>query len=1219
MMQLDYKSLYDQFPEAIVISDPRTGRILDCNNAAERLTGRSKDEIVGSPHYKLYPKNQANNYRAKFKSFIKGSGTANYEAEIANMHGSNIPVAINTSLASMDGSDVLVQTFTHLTEHDHLSDKQRQEDTVLRAAFDNVNDEVIVLDTAGIIINVNKKCQDTSGYGTDELIGHSFLEVEMFDSDELSRITSLLSASGSQGPVARSPMKTQIRHKDGHAVPVELSSIPISSSEGKLEGFICVLRDVTERKRAREAMIRSERILGELVEGLDEVIYRMSLPDGNYQYCSPGAIAVFGYSSEEFLANPLLIREIMHPDSALNFKKKWAELMQGKVPPIYEYKVVDPEGHVRWIVQSNEGIVDNAGNIVGIEGICRDVTESKLASRALEESESRWRCLAENTPSFISIINRDGRILSINHALPGLTIDEVIGSSIYKYVSPDYRDLLRTQIKSVFKEKQAVRFETRGVSVGSDLTWYENHLGPVIKKGRVESAILISDDITNRKQAENLAHTQYELSLWLCDAHTLAETLCACLESAIQVSGMDCGGIYLVDEISGDLDMAFSKELPSDFVKTASHYDSNSATARVVIAGKPIYTRYQEPGVRSSRAKNSENLRAIAIIPVHYNDKVIAFMNIASLTLDEVPASSRIALETIASQIGHAIIHSKTGQALRQSEEKYRDLVENINDVVFSTDAQGIITYTSPHVSRYGFHPEDIISKNILDIVAPEDRSKVLESFTTSSVFGEMPTTILRIPDGNGHLNWFENVGSARYDETGELIGFNGVLRDVTDRKRAEGTLHKSQKQMEATLNAIPDLLLEVDTEGCIHNVHSSTPGLLHFPPEELINRRMSDVLPEKSSAIIMKAIDEANQIGHCTGATYFMETPNGTRWFELSIAAQEHPNTLNSHLIALARDITDRKHVENELKESQVKYSTVVEQAADAIIIGQDYAIKFANTRAAELTGYKMEELIGMGFTRLLPPESVETIRDRYELRIAGEELPNFYDVDLLDKDGNRLPVEVNAGVIEYDGRPADLVFLRDITEHKQAEEDKQRLLQALEEQNDILICSHLELEQALDYAKRGQEALHQQEQFFRTLIENSTDGIILIDRDGHITYQSPAYQTITGRNIQDRIGAPALDPEFIHPDDMPQVIDRVSRLFQGLEANSTMELRMMHTDGSWHWLEAMAANHMDNPAVEGIVASFRDITKRKQIEEELQIAHRDLMERSPKNNLGG
>ncbi len=107
---------------------------------------------------------------------------------------------------------------------------------------------------------------------------------------------------------------------------------------------------------------------------------------------------------------------------------------------------------------------------------------------------------------------------------------------------------------------------------------------------------------------DDLIRTQRDLGLALSNASRLEETLQLCLDAAIHVSGMDCGGIYLVDKASGTIDLALHKGLSSDFIDKASHYDSDSERARLIMTGKPIYTQYRKLGMSLDEIKKLETI-----------------------------------------------------------------------------------------------------------------------------------------------------------------------------------------------------------------------------------------------------------------------------------------------------------------------------------------------------------------------------------------------------------------------------------------------------------------------------------------------------------------------------------------------------------------------------------------------------------------------------------
>jgi len=129
------------------------------------------------------------------------------------------------------------------------------------------------------------------------------------------------------------------------------------------------------------------------------------------------------------------------------------------------------------------------------------------------------------------------------------------------------------------------------------------------------------------------------------------------------------------------------------------------------------------------------------------------------------------------------------------------------------------------------------------------------------------------------------------------------------------------------------------------------------------------------------------------------------------------------------------------ELLESEKRYSILVEEASDGVAILQDGKVIFINKKGSEIIGYSKDELIGLPFEKLVSEEYKQLTKERYERRLRGESIPSIYEVELIAKTDNRIPVELSATRIQYQGRPADLLIVRDIRERKRLEEERLKL----------------------------------------------------------------------------------------------------------------------------------------------------------------------------------
>ncbi|MEW6025828.1 MAG: PAS domain S-box protein, partial [Planctomycetota bacterium] len=281
--------------------------------------------------------------------------------------------------------------------------------------------------------------------------------------------------------------------------------------------------------------------------------------------------------------------------------------------------------------------------------------------------------------------------------------------------------------------------------------------------------------------------------------------------------------------------------------------------------------------------------------------------------------------------------------------------------------------------------------------------------------------------------------------------------------------------------------------------------------------------------------------------------------------------------LLEVFLDITERKKAEDALIESEEKYRTFVSKATDGITIAQDEVVKFANPSFARMLGYEAEKMEGIQMTRLIPQEHLPMIMERYKKRLAGEKLPVVYETELLHKNGGKVPVEVSGNLIQYEGRPADLAIIRDITERKEM-----------------------------------QEMLAESEEKYRIMVENSNDLIWTLDTEGRLTFVNEEALEIGGYLMSE------LDKKHfgfgVHPDDLENVKMHVAKTFKG--EPQSYEARVFDRHGRIIVLQINAAPLYRNKQVVGTVSFGRDITEHKKAEEALKESEekfRGLAEQSP------
>jgi diguanylate cyclase (GGDEF)-like protein/PAS domain S-box-containing protein len=180
---------------------------------------------------------------------------------------------------------------------------------------------------------------------------------------------------------------------------------------------------------------------------------------------------------------------------------------------------------------------------------------------------------------------------------------------------------------------------------------------------------------------------------------------------------------------------------------------------------------------------------------------------------------------------------------------------------------------------------------------------------------------------------------------------------DITARKRREHELLSAQRHLEATLKAIPDLMFEVNLEGRIYNYRAYHQDLLAAPPEVFLGKKFADILPAAAAEVCANALTEASEKGWSAGGVYALPLPPGESWFELSVAAMETAGDVAGRFVLLARDITERKQIE----EKALQLAQAVEQSPSSVMICDlDGNMQYVNATFARITGYTREELIG-------------------------------------------------------------------------------------------------------------------------------------------------------------------------------------------------------------------------------------------------------------------
>ncbi|MBN2008267.1 PAS domain S-box protein [candidate division KSB1 bacterium] len=448
----------------------------------------------------------------------------------------------------------------------------------------------------------------------------------------------------------------------------------------------------------------------------------------------------------------------------------------------------------------------------------QEIIEHKATQQSLQASEQRIRTLIEYTTDAVFCyeyfhpistdlpadeqIDRmyDGVLVDCNNicanSLGYNKAHEIINkklSDLFDSKHHSMHKLFKTLIENNYRTENAESCEK--LNDGSSRYFLNRGYG-IIEHGKLLRIWGTFRDVTEQKQADRITQAQLDLALALSSSHGLDEILKSCVDSALKNSGLDSGGIYLIDNETGDVDLAYSNGLSENFIAKVTHYNINSSQGEIIMKGNPIYTMYEKTNVVNDIEKQHEHLKAIAIIPIRHENKVIACLNLASHTLGEVPEFSRRILEIIAANIGNVIARTRAEKALRENMMQFKIITDTAQDSIFIKDTQYNYRFINPAMAALlGSSPENIVGKNTEQVFgkqAAEIIKEVDDQVLQAGIADEVRT--LNISDD---AITFHTVQVPIKELDGKISGICGIVRNITELQKAKNELKRHQEHLE--------------------------------------------------------------------------------------------------------------------------------------------------------------------------------------------------------------------------------------------------------------------------------------------------------------------------------------------------------------------------------------------------------------------------------------
>ncbi len=353
------------------------------------------------------------------------------------------------------------------------------------------------------------------GYSGDELIGQS-ARILYENDEEFERVGREKYQDMEEKGIGR--IETRWRRKDGRAIEVHLRSTPVDPADLS-QGVIFTALDITEAKRAEKALSESESRYRRITEAITDYIFTVRVANGHpaETYHGPNCVAVTGYTTEEFSADPFLwIRMVPQEDQDL-VRSQASEILAGHEPRSIEHRIMRKDGQIRWVSNSLVPNYDVERNLLSYDGLIRDITNRKIAEETMRESEERYRHLVETMNEGLAMADRDYIFTFVNEKLAemlGYSREEMVGYHLLEFVHGDYQDFMREEMaKRRTGETKSYEIDWRAKD-GRRVYTLVSPRGFYDSEGQFTGSLGVLTDITDRKRAEEAlqrAHAELEL------------------------------------------------------------------------------------------------------------------------------------------------------------------------------------------------------------------------------------------------------------------------------------------------------------------------------------------------------------------------------------------------------------------------------------------------------------------------------------------------------------------------------------------------------------------------------------------------------------------------------------------------------------------------------------------------------------------------------------
>jgi two-component system, cell cycle sensor histidine kinase and response regulator CckA len=656
----------------------------------------------------------------------------------------------------------------------------RNSERSYRSLFETSQDSIFVVNQeTGSFISANTAACQLYGYTQEEFLKMRHVDISAEPEKTKSAVRNYAS-------------KIDIRmhrKKDGNIFPVEIDGGYFVQDGHTF--YTAFIRDITERRNAEENLVEYQKRLHDAYKLAHIGAWGWN-PETDIVTWTEEVYHIAGL--DPMFPAPAYAEQLklFTPESWAALKAAALRAMGTGEPYQLEVELIRPDGNIRSVHWFGSVKYDPSGRINGLYGIIQDITEQKEAEEVLRKSEERFKLSMEVTNDGLWDWNISTGTAYLN---PGyyLMLGYEVGAfppfidSWMNLLHPEDREKAQKHsLDCITGKTDFFEFESRMKTKNGEWLWVLNR-GKCVERDEQGHALRLlgtNADITERKRAADVLRIQNELALALTQTTDLNKTFEMCLSAAICISDMDCGGVYLFDEITGGIRLASSQGLTETLIRELEYYGPDSPNVALVQNGNPVY--FSKNDLIKTGALFDDSIHCVGVIPIITEGKPVACLNVGSYSLDELPEYRRPLVEVLVAQMGAFIFRAMLYKQLKESEDYFRSITEQMSDVVYVTDSNGTITFMSPSAEQtFGFSPYEMEGRPFIDFMPESDISEGLDAFIKLVKTGE-PIIGVEFPMKRKDGSVFPGELDSSIYQKDRFSGTIGTIRDITKRKLAE-------------------------------------------------------------------------------------------------------------------------------------------------------------------------------------------------------------------------------------------------------------------------------------------------------------------------------------------------------------------------------------------------------------------------------------------------